>query len=187
MNDDLKNAMRIIDKNSDKIPEGDYLDLCNIMRDLYNKDDDSDTEPSVTARSLFPEPIFIDDIHLDDESISHFHTIYENNMRCVDVQVKKYEIKMIDKMIKRIKLLHRMTPSVVKQAIRHYYESHSIYIYDYSPEMFESLIGNKHELRSICLGYMNTENTYRHTLIRNLQRRCTRISEEIDLVRQGFI
>lgn len=186
MNDDLKNAMRIIDKISDKIPEGDYLDLCNIMRDLYNRDD-YDTELTVNARSLFPEPIFIDDIYLDDESISHFQTVYENSMRYVDVQAKENEIKMIDKMIKRIKLLHRMTPSVVRQAIRHYYESHGIYIYDYTPEMFESLVGDKHELRTICLGYMNTENTYRNTLIRNLQRRCAHITQEIDMVRQGFI
>ena len=51
MEDDLKNLMRIIDKNSDKMPDGDYLELCNIMRDMYRAEADDETEP-ISARSL---------------------------------------------------------------------------------------------------------------------------------------
>lgn len=187
MDDFLKNAMQIIDKHSDKIPEGDYLKLCNILRDVYNRDASDDEMQSITARSLFPESIFIDDMNLDDQMISHFQMMYENAIRCVDVQLKENEIKMIDKMIKRIKPIRRLTPSVVEKAIRLYYESHSIHVYDYTKDTFEAIIGDKDELRSICLGYMNTENRYRNTLIQNLYERCAHINEEIAMVRQGYI
>ena len=52
-----KNLMRIIDKNSDKMPDGDYLELCNIMRDMYRAEADDETEP-ISARSLFRRPDF---------------------------------------------------------------------------------------------------------------------------------
>ena len=33
--DDLRNVMRVIDQNSDKLPEGDYLELCNLLRNVF--------------------------------------------------------------------------------------------------------------------------------------------------------
>jgi hypothetical protein len=108
-------------------------------------------------------------------------------MRAFDVQLKEMEIKMIDKLIKNIKTIRRITPKIRTRALHHYYESHNIYIDDYTTETFEALVGDKHELRSICNGYIATENAYRRTLVRDLHRRCAKICEEIELVRQGFI
>src|SRR6056300_404749 len=40
--DDLRNAMRVIDDNSDKLPEGDYLKLCNLLRNVYRREERKD-------------------------------------------------------------------------------------------------------------------------------------------------
>lgn len=186
MEDDLKHAMQIIDKHADKMPDGDYLELCNVMRDIYKSEVETITE-NITGRSIFPEGMMIDDVELDDESIRHFQNVYENAMRAFDVQLKEMEIKMIDKMIKNIKIIRRVTPKIRARALHHYYESHNIYLDDYTDETFERLVGDKHELKSICNGYVSTENRYRRTVVRDLHRRCAKICEEIELVRQGFI
>jgi len=186
MEDDLKHAMQIIDKHADKMPDGDYLELCNVMRDIYKNEVETITD-TITGRSIFPEGMLIDNIELDDESVRHFQNVYENSMRAFDVQLKEMEIKMIDKLIKNIKTIRRITPKIRTRALHHYYESHNIYIDDYTTETFEALVGDKHELRSICNGYIATENAYRRTVVRDLHRRCAKICEEIELVRQGFI
>ena len=35
--DNLRNLMQLIDKNSGEIPEGDYLEMANILKTLYTK------------------------------------------------------------------------------------------------------------------------------------------------------
>lgn len=38
--DDLQRCLQLIDKYNDKIEEGDYLTMCNLLRDVYNKRSD---------------------------------------------------------------------------------------------------------------------------------------------------
>ena len=35
--DELLSVMQLIDKNADKLPEGDYLEICNRLKNAYNK------------------------------------------------------------------------------------------------------------------------------------------------------
>ncbi len=35
--DELLEVMQLIDKNSDKLSEGDYLDICNRLKNAYSK------------------------------------------------------------------------------------------------------------------------------------------------------
>jgi hypothetical protein len=186
MEDDLKNVMRIIDKHADKMPDGDYLELCNTMRDIYQAESDNTAE-TISARSLFPEGIPLEDLDIDNESRLHFYTNYENMMRCMDVQIKEDEIKMLDKAIKKIKMLRRMTPNVVSDALKHHYEVHFIYLDDYTADTFEAMVGTKDQLINICKSYMEMENRFRSLFRRNLNMRCVKIAEEIDMIRQGFI
>lgn len=47
MTDSLQCVMKIIDKNQDKISQGDYLILCNQLKDIYNIIDQKwDPKPS---------------------------------------------------------------------------------------------------------------------------------------------
>ena len=186
MEDDLKNVMRIIDKHSDKMPDGDYLELCNTMRDIYKSETENSTE-TISARSLFPEGMILEDLGIDDEARLHFHTAYENRMRYTDIHIKENEIKMLDKAIKNVKMLRRVTPNVVSEALKHHYETHFIYLDDYTAETFEAMVGSKSELMTICKAYMEVENMFRSLFIRNLNMRCVKIAEEIEMVRQGFI
>lgn len=186
MEDDLKNAMRIIDKHSDKMPDGDYLELCNIMRDMYRAEADDETEP-ISARSLFPEGLTLEDIAVDNDTRLHYYTDCENMMRSTDIQLKEDEIKLLDKKIRGIKMLRRMTPTIMREAIKHYYEVHFIYLDDYTAETFEAMVGTRDQLMNICRSYMEMQNRFKSMYRRNLNLRCVKIGEEIHLIRQGFI
>jgi len=186
MEDDLKNAMRIIDKHSDKMPDGDYLELCNIMRDMYQAETYDETDP-ISARSLFPEGLTLEDIAVDNETRIHYYTDCENMMRSMDIQVKEDEMKMLNKKIKNIKMLRRVTPTIMYEAIKHHYEVHFIYIDDYTAETFEALVGTREQLMNICRSYMEMQNRFKSLYRRNLNLRCVKVGEEIELVRQGFI
>ena len=70
MNDDLRKVMCIIDKNSDKLPEGDYLELCNTMRDMYMT---SVPESQRIARSVFEEGISLEDLYLTEDEMHYFY------------------------------------------------------------------------------------------------------------------
>ena len=98
------------------MPDGDYLELCNIMRDMYRGEVDDETEP-VSARSLFPEGLILEDIAVDNDTRLHYYTDCENMMRSTDIQLKEDEIKLLDKKIRGIKMLRRMTPAIMLSLI----------------------------------------------------------------------
>ena len=108
-------------------------------------------------------------------------------MRSTDIQLKEDEIKLLDKKIRGIKMLRRMTPAIMREAIKHYYEVHFIYLDDYTAETFEAMVGTRDQLMNICRSYMEMQNRFKSMYRRNLNLRCVKIGEEIHLIRQGFI
>ena len=106
MNDELKTVMRLIDKNSDKLPEGDYLELCNTMRDIYRG---YAPEPPIIARSVFEEGISLEDVELGEDELRYFYEHYEHRMRTIDVRLKRAELDMINKIIKESAPIRRIT------------------------------------------------------------------------------
>ena len=83
-NNPLRKIMTFIDDHSESIPEGDYLDMCNKLRDVYINDQTSTRNRNrVLPRSLQDNP---------------YDIIYE---RCMVLVRKRKEIK---KSLKRTKI-----------------------------------------------------------------------------------
>jgi hypothetical protein len=187
MEEDLKNAMRIIDKYSDKIPEGDYLELCNSMRDAYNQHEMQQTQNYV-ARSIFPENLHINDVRVDDEeSLVYFYEVFEERMRKIDVTLKRQEMRSITRIVHGLPPLRRRTNKITEEVIRHFCNIHNVEIPEYTAECFEEFIAPKDQLDKLCFDYMNTENKFREMLIRDLNTRHGELGLDIDVINGGVI
>ncbi len=99
-NNPLRKIMTFIDDHSESIPEGDYLDMCNKLRDVYINDQTSTRNRNrVLPRSLQDNP---------------YDIIYE---RCMVLVRKRKEIK---KSLKRTKIRHRITSRFKIEALTAY-------------------------------------------------------------------
>jgi hypothetical protein len=99
----LTNMMSIVDLNSESIPEGDYLKLCNFMRDLHKI-------ISKTAVNN-PSPLFSPVAIPEELRIARDHWQRE---LCRVVA----ELKLIKSRMKALKIRRNITEAVRREAIR---------------------------------------------------------------------
>jgi hypothetical protein len=99
----LTNMMSIIDLNSESIPEGDYLKLCNFMRDLHK------IIPKTAVNS--PPPPF------SPVAIPEDLRIARDNWQRELCRVTA-ELKLIKSRIKALKIRRNITEAVRREAIR---------------------------------------------------------------------
>jgi hypothetical protein len=96
----LTNMMSLIDVNSESIPEGDYLKLCNFMMDVHK------AIPKKVAPTPF-QPVTIP------EDVRNRRTNIYNDMRRVSDELRRTRSSM-----KTLKIRKRVTESVRRDAIR---------------------------------------------------------------------
>jgi len=97
----LTNMMSLIDLNSESIPEGDYLKLCNFMKEVHQA-----LPKKVVPRAPFqPVPI-------PDELVSRRRGI-EGTLQHLDPQVRRLRSRM-----RALKIRQRVTEGVRRDAIR---------------------------------------------------------------------
>jgi len=184
MNDELKTVMRLIDKNSDKLPEGDYLELCNTMRDIYRG---YTPEPPRIARSVFEEGISLEDVELGEDELRYFYEHYEHRMRTIDVRLKRAELDMINKIIKESAPIRRITKKVQTQVIDHFCKINELNLPENTIECFNTYTSAWSEIEDLCPGYVSTENKFNEFIIRDLNTRARELSGEMGLIGDGFI
>lgn len=98
MSDDaLRKIMTFIDDHVDEISEGDYLDMCNKLRDVYRNN-------TTRRRRILPTSL----------QTNPMDSIYE---RCMVLVRKRKEIQ---KLIKQIKIRHRITSRFKIEALTTY-------------------------------------------------------------------
>lgn len=184
MNDDLRKVMCIIDKNSDKLPEGDYLELCNTMRDMYRVD--SPESPRL-ARSVFEEGISLEDLYLTEDEMHYFYEHYEQRMRTIDIRLKTAELTMINKIIRESAPIRRITKKVKTQVVDHFCKLNKMNLPENSIECFSTHTNAWSEIEDLCSGYVSTENKFNEFIIRDLNTRARELKGEIELIGDGFI
>lgn len=184
MNDDLKTVMRLIDKNSDKLPEGDYLELCNTMRDIYRG---YTPEPPRIGRSVFEEGISLEDVVLGEEELRYFYEHYEHRMRTIDIRLKRAELDMINKIIKESAPIRRITKKVQTQVIDHFCKINELNLPENTIECFNTHTNDWSEIEDLCPGYVSTENKFNEFIIRDLNTRARELSGEMEMICDGFI
>jgi hypothetical protein len=164
--DDLRNAMKIIDENSDKLPEGDYLRLCNLLKNVYKQEDQRD------FNTLFDYESF--NLYVpgqNDQTLDHFYDHYFAASLDNDKYFLKTQKRFLEDELDENKPIKRISKYVKRDAIQHYCIINAISLPEYTPDnlkiyqktnnVFKSEKSFRDFLQRLCKGYIHIENTYR--------------------------
>ena len=162
---ELLQAMQLIDKHSDKLPEGDYLELCKHLKNAYNRradpvyffDYDNFTVPHIGP---------------SEETIQYFHDYYFDKALSVDSDFIHGQISYLEKELVDAQPIKRITKKIREKVIKHY-----CYIHGLGTEEVEIEFGES-DFRSMCEAYMDIENDFR-------KKYCESITKKIEWLEQS--
>jgi|TARA_B110000971_G_C19864908_1_gene433396 hypothetical protein len=167
---ELSEVMQLIDKNSDKIPEGDYLDLCNRLKKVYSQRNDPE---------FFFDYDTFDVPHIGPtlEVYEYFHEFYVNQAIGLDIDYIGGQIEYLRKELNQIEPLKRKTKSIKEFAFNHYCLSNDLIPQENTPE---SLGLNNEDILSMAKNYIYIENIFRDKYRKMIERRLDILEEAED-------
>jgi len=175
--DDLKNAMQIIDRHADKLPEGEYLEFCNLMRNVYE-----DKQGNVDdVRSVFTG-VYIEQEGFEEDASEYFQKQFEERMYDMDMRLKSVEMNTISDMIRELRPLQRITNNIKRNIIEHFSNINEITLPENTEEYYIEYIGTKKDLNYMCKTYMSIENQFRSIVISDLNTRYRELQFQLDLI-----
>jgi len=165
--DNLLRAMQIIDGHSDKLPEGDYLELCNLLKDAYNKRSD---------------PVFFFDYDAFDippigssmEIFTYFHDMYFEKALDLDSDYIDGQIQYLDKEFNYYRPIRRVTKNIKDSVLKHYC---NIYDLPHEDMTLEQLEIGKDTFHNMCKTYINVENHFRMRYREAIEKRIQWLEE----------
>lgn len=146
--DDLKRCMQIIDENSEKIYEGDYLELCQLLKSAYNKR--ADPVYFFTER----EDFIPSTSELTHEMETHMSEYLMDRSYSLDEEYLNDQIGYLQNEYDYHKPLNRLTKRLKGIAKSHFVMAHNLTV-----EQTEELTGA--EITDITRKYMRVENAFR--------------------------
>lgn len=183
--EDLQNVMRVIDKNSDKLPEGDYLELCNLLRNVFRN------EERKVVNTIFNYENFdlyvpgqhprVTDYFYDNyftTSINHDRTFLRSQIAYLEGELEYSRPQQrISKYVKGDALIHYCSMNDInldtcnEESLKQYKINNGTYTDD---------ITFKKYIRTICKGYMHIDNIYRVMYSNLILDRIERLSACLD-------
>ena len=189
--EDLKTAMRLIDSNSKSIPEGDYLEICRNLKDAY--DDLEETKNSSSDHPyfgfdgrVFPETIDLGDINLPDAALIHLDNSFGREMCLMEIEMKKAEIRVIKKLLKKNQEIHRITERWRSEAVFIFCKVHDITLETYTPDEYTMNIRNAPPVNDMIAEYVTAINQYRLQIRNDLRNRCTGLEQDVSWITGEF-
>lgn len=172
----LTQLMSLIDLNSKSLPEGDYLEMCNKMKDIYKvvprPTSPEAALPRVQTRDPFqPVPLVLDDP--EEERISRLRQDLWNAMSAISRANR--ELKQRESRLKYLKIKQRVTATVRKDAVRERAQQLGVRLRQYT---IEELRAKGHHIaneRSFYRGYLDRQNLVTQGLILDIQDEITEI------------
>ena len=165
--EDLRDAMRIIDENSDKLSEGDYLKLCNSLKNVYRCEERKDLDILLDYESF---NLYVPGEN--DEFLDYFDTFYYQTSLDNEQLFLKTQMNYLESELEIHRPIRRTTKTITSDALRHYCYMNNITLTQYTPELFKNyqILHNtyisegkfKKGLQNICKSFIRVENTYRN-------------------------
>lgn len=184
--EELRNVMRLIDENSHKLSEGDYLTLCNLLRKIFI-DKQSEEWCTLIDYELF-------DVYTPgqrDEVMDHFHDYFYNISMANEEAYLRMQIDYLNDELKDNKPIKRVTKYVKHNAIRQYCELNNVRISKYDEEHLLAYM-NEHKLdigdpgtyfkngvKKMYRSYIAIENTFREMYREAIQERIYKLNSWI--------
>ena len=164
---DLLRAMQLIDKFSNKIPEGDYLELCNCLKTAYNK--------RVDPVYFFDYDTFmIPEIGPSEDTYRYFYDHYFDRALNIDSDFIQGQITYLQKELVEAQPIKRITKKVKERVIRHYCHMNGLGDEDVEIEFPEK------DLQSMCRAFVDTENEFRHRYRTAIEKRLEWLEQSDD-------
>ena len=187
--EDLRDAMRIIDENSDKLSEGDYLKLCNSLKNVYRHEECKDMNILLDYESF---NLYVPGEN--DEFLDYFDTFYYQTSLDNEQLFLKTQMNYLESELDIHRPIQRITKLIKLDAIRHYCYLNNITLTQYTPELLKDyqILHNtyisegkfKKSLQHICKSFIHVENTYRNLLRGAIMDRIEKIEGWIDILEE---
>jgi len=149
--DTLTSILQIIDKNSNNLPEGDYLELCNLMKSAYDK----------IANPIFffeYDSFTIPAIGETEEVFRYFCNHYYEKSIDLDADYIDGQIQYLEKEFQHSRPIRRVTKKIRNDVLRHYCDMHALNPVDTT---IEQLGLSEDDFRVTCKTYIEVENHFR--------------------------
>lgn len=165
--DDLLKAMQLIDKHSDKIPEGDYLDICNRLKNAYNKRTDPVYFFDYENFAILP-------IGPTAETFQYFHDYYFDKALNLDSEFIQGQISHLQKEFEDARPIRRITKNVREKVIRHYCNIHGRDVEEVQIRF------SKKDLDMMYRAYIDVENDFRTKYRESIEKRIQWLEQSDD-------
>lgn len=156
----VKKVMELIDSNQGNVSEGDYIELCNRLKEIYS------------FTQVAEAPYIFD--YSSDESERNKDTQIELDMDFIDMQA--------DYILREIELhqpIKRMSTQTKRRAIENHCIRNNLTIEEYTPECAKSELSmDDRQLQKIYDIFKVTENSFREKYIFNLSRKIETLKKK---------
>ena len=164
---ELLEVMQIIDRNSDKLPEGDYLDICNRLKKAYSK--------RVDPEFFFDYDTFdIPTLGPTEEVHAYFRDYYFDQAIGLDADFISGQGTYLQRELRETVPLKRKTKFVKDIVFRHYCISNDLIPEE---ETIATIDLSERELSSMVETYIHIENSFRSKYKEIIEKRLEWLEE----------
>jgi len=146
---DLLQAMQLIDKNSNKLPEGDYLEICNHLKEAYNQRADP-------VYFYDYENFTIPEVCPTSEVYQYFRDYYFDKALCMDSDFIVGQINYLEKELLDNQPIKRITKNVKNDVRKHYCYILGLNIEEVDVEFSDA------DWNQMCKTYIELQNNFRN-------------------------
>lgn len=187
--DELLSVMQLIDKNVDKLPEGDYLEICNRLKKAYNKRADPEFFFDYETFDIPP-------LGPTQEVHDYFRNYYMDQAISLESDYLSGQIEYLRKELEGTHTLKRRTKFIQETCVRHYCLSNNLDPEDYINYIIRSEDGEdrestwedtltrlhitKQDVMNMAKNYMCIENTFREKYREAIERKLEKLEEAED-------
>jgi len=175
----LTQLMSLIDLNSKSLPEGDYLEMCNRMKDIYKVVPRPTSPEAALPRVRVPRPFPESDSEeeLNDEGLRPLNQMRDQVIQyALAISQATRQIKQRESRLKYLKIKKRVTAAVRKDAVRERAQQLGIRLREYTLEELRAKGHNVSDERSFYRSYLDRSNLITQGVILDIQDEITEIN-----------
>jgi len=180
--EDLRNVMRVIDENSHKLSEGDYLTLCNLLRKIYNHKQKEEWSTLVDYEQF---DLFVPGER--DDVLDHFYDHFYNESIANEEAFLRCQLGYLENELNNHKPIKRVTKYVKYNAILEYCRLNNVRLRHYDEEHLRAYLDDHYfdigdlgtpfekGVKKMYKSYIALENRYRSIYTTAINRRIHKI------------
>lgn len=165
--EDVRHVFNIIERNSNNIPEGDYIELCNKLKNVY-----ANTLSQATPTLFDMNEYQVQPTNVDEDSAYYVMQEFFDQTRGFEMDYIETQIRYLNDMLAWFQPVYRIGKSIKSLAIRHFCVINVVEDYN-GPLTLQGLLEHcrqvnrfddqiiKKDIRRLSKFYKDIENRYR--------------------------